>query len=72
VAADHQQLASVRLVRDGQNPNEVNVVIDAKRNLAVERVCAALPTIHYLRTPVPGKRNAVRVGVEHSTQPIRS
>jgi hyaluronan synthase len=51
-----------RIVR--QNPTEVLVVINGPRNLDLEAVCADFPLVNWEWTPVAGKRNALRVGVE--------
>jgi cellulose synthase/poly-beta-1,6-N-acetylglucosamine synthase-like glycosyltransferase len=49
----------------GQRPDEIIVVINGPRNIALERVCAYLaPAVQWTWTPVAGKRNAVRVGTE--------
>jgi hyaluronan synthase len=53
-----------------QEPTEVIVVINGKRNTALENVCAEFPAVQYTWTPIAGKRNAVKVGVAASTQPI--
>lgn len=48
-----------------QTPTEVVVVINGPRNPDLERVCDGFaPTVTWTWTSVPGKRNAVRVGVE--------
>jgi hyaluronan synthase len=49
-----------------QEPHEVVVVINGARNTGLEQVCAATG-VRWLWTEVPGKRNAVRMGVEVST-----
>ena len=49
----------------GQGPDEVVVVINGKRNVALEGVCEEFgAAVEWVWTPVPGKRNAVRVGAE--------
>ena len=48
----------------GQGPDQVVVVINGPRNLALEEVVAGFPSIQCEWTSVAGKRNAVRVGVE--------
>lgn len=53
-----------------QQPTEVIVVINGKRNEALEDVCREFPTVRQLWTPIAGKRNALKVGVAASTQPI--
>ncbi len=48
-----------------QSPSEVLVVINGPRNPDLESVCADFaPLVEWTWTPVAGKRNAVRVGVE--------
>jgi hyaluronan synthase len=55
----------------GQDPDQVIVVINGKRNLALEAVCDEFaPGIQWTWTPIPGKRNAVRVGAELATGEI--
>jgi cellobiuronic acid synthase len=49
-----------------QHPDEVIVIVNGPRNLALEQVAAEFPTIDCEWTPVAGKRNAVRVGVERA------
>ena len=50
---------------------EIVVVINRARNEALERMCDDLaPAVRRLRTPIPGKRNAVKVGTEVSTGEI--
>ncbi len=49
-----------------QNPTEVIVVINGPRNITLEKVCADLG-VTWTWTEVPGKRNAVRIGVAMST-----
>jgi hyaluronan synthase len=46
-----------------QRPTEVIVVVNGPRNPGIERVCDRLGVWWYW-TDVPGKRNAVRIGVE--------
>jgi cellobiuronic acid synthase len=46
-----------------QRPTEVIVVINGPRNLALEQVCHRLG-VWWFWTRTPGKRNAVRIGVE--------
>lgn len=50
-----------------QNPTEVLVVINGPRNADLEEVCADFPLVQWEWTPVAGKRNALRVGVEKVT-----
>jgi hyaluronan synthase len=52
-----------------QQPDEVVVVINGPRNTDLEGVCDEL-RVSRVWTPVPGKRNAVRLGVEHATGEI--
>lgn len=51
----------------GQDPDETVVVINGPENLPLERICAEFPTVTCIHTTTPGKRNAVKVGVENST-----
>ncbi len=51
-----------RIVR--QSPTEVLVVINGPRNHDLEAVCADFPLVQSEWTPVAGKRNALRVGIE--------
>ncbi len=53
-----------------QQPSEVIVVINGERNVALENVCEEFPSLRCLWTPIAGKRNAIKVGVAASTQPI--
>jgi hyaluronan synthase len=46
-----------------QRPTEVIVVINGPRNPALEQVCNQVG-VWWTWTPTPGKRNAVRIGVE--------
>jgi cellulose synthase/poly-beta-1,6-N-acetylglucosamine synthase-like glycosyltransferase len=46
-----------------QDPHEVIVVVNGKRNLALEEICGDLG-VTWRWTATPGKRNAVRVGTE--------
>lgn len=49
-----------------QTPDEILVVINGPPNSALEQICKELDvTWHW--TATPGKRNAIRVGVEHAT-----
>jgi cellulose synthase/poly-beta-1,6-N-acetylglucosamine synthase-like glycosyltransferase len=52
-----------------QQPDEVVVVINGPRNTDLEDVCDEL-AVSRVWTSVPGKRNAVRLGVEHATGEI--
>jgi hyaluronan synthase len=47
-----------------QSPTEVLVVINGPRNAELESVCSEFPLVDWEWTPVAGKRNALRVGVE--------
>lgn len=50
-----------------QKPDEIIVVINGARNLGLEEVCAEFaPMVRWVHTPIAGKRNAVKVGVELS------
>ena len=50
-----------------QRPTQTLVVINGPRNPQLEAVCAEFaPDVSWTWTPIAGKRNAVRVGVEHS------
>ncbi|PZR52467.1 glycosyl transferase family 2 [Xylanimonas oleitrophica] len=54
-----------------QRPHEVIVVINGARNETLERVCDEFaPHVRWTHTPIPGKRNAVKVGTEASTGEI--
>ena len=54
-----------------QQPHEVIVVINGARNPGLERVCEEFgPLVRWVHTPVPGKRNAVRMGTRLSTGEI--
>lgn len=54
-----------------QSPTEVIVVINGPRNPELERVCAEFaPDVEWTWTPIAGKRNAVRVGVERASGEI--
>lgn len=49
-----------------QQPTQTLVVINGPRNPQLEAVCAEFaPAVAWTWTPIAGKRNAVRVGVEH-------
>jgi hyaluronan synthase len=52
-----------------QQPTETIVVINGKRNEALERICQDLG-VQWEWTPVPGKRNALKVGLEAATGEI--
>lgn len=50
-----------------QRPDEIIVVINGAPNPALARICEeAGPLVRWVHTPVPGKRNAVRIGTEMS------
>ena len=53
-----------------QGPDEVLVVINGARNVGLENACASVPGVQYHWTKTPGKRNAVREGVEKTTGDI--
>jgi hyaluronan synthase len=54
-----------------QKPDEIIVVINGARNLELEKVCAEFaPAVRWVHTPIAGKRNAVKVGVEMSRYEI--
>jgi hyaluronan synthase len=54
-----------------QAPDEVIVVINGAPNPGLEQVCDEFaPLVRRTYTPVPGKRNAVRIGTELSTGEI--
>ena len=52
-----------------QHPTEVTVVINGPRNRDLEKVCADVG-VRWCWTDVPGKRNALRIGVGMSTGEI--
>jgi len=47
-----------------QAPTEVLVVINGPRNPHLELVCTDFPLVQWEWTPIAGKRNALRVGIE--------
>jgi len=49
-----------------QNPTQIVVVINGRRNVGLEEVCQEYPQVEWTWTPIAGKRNAVMVGVERS------
>lgn len=50
-----------------QRPDEVIVVINGKPNPALEQVSDEFaPLVRWVHTPIPGKRNAVKIGTELS------
>jgi hyaluronan synthase len=48
-----------------QRPDEVIVVINGPRNEPLERICDRFERVTWIWTEVPGKRNALKVGVDH-------
>ncbi|MFJ5232949.1 glycosyltransferase family 2 protein [Kitasatospora sp. NPDC088391] len=52
-----------------QQPTEMVVVINGKRNTALEEVCNSLG-VYWEWTETPGKRNALKVGLEACTSEI--
>ncbi|MFJ6573739.1 glycosyltransferase family 2 protein [Streptomyces sp. NPDC091292] len=52
-----------------QQPTEIIVVINGRRNPNLERICTDVGVM-WLWTEIPGKRNALRVGLEHATGEI--
>ncbi|GAB2682794.1 hyaluronan synthase HasA [Thalassiella azotivora] len=55
-----------------QQPTETIVVINGPRNIDLEKVCEEFADygVRHTWTPVPGKRNAVKVGTEMATGEI--
>lgn len=54
-----------------QQPDEVIVVINGARNPGLEQVCDEFaPLVRWVHTPIPGKRNAVKIGTEMSRHDI--
>ncbi|TKR26589.1 glycosyltransferase [Cellulomonas hominis] len=54
-----------------QRPDEVIVVINGARNPGLEAVCEEFaPLVRWVHTPIPGKRNAVKIGTEMSAYDI--
>ena len=53
-----------------QVPDEVHVVINGPPNPTLEGVCAEYESVDVTWTEVPGKRNALRIGVEQTTSEI--
>ena len=54
-----------------QRPDEVIVVINGARNPGLEAVCDEFaPLVRWVHTPIPGKRNAVKIGTEMSRYDI--
>ncbi|WP_228390124.1 glycosyltransferase family 2 protein [Streptomyces smaragdinus] len=52
-----------------QRPTEIIVVINGRRNEALEWICRDMG-VHWLWTEIPGKRNALKVGLEVSSGEI--
>jgi hyaluronan synthase len=52
-----------------QRPTEVIVIINGPRNAALEKICADVG-VRWIWTEVPGKRNALRVGIGMATGDI--
>lgn len=54
-----------------QHPDEVIVVINGKPNPGLVEVCEEFaPLVRWVHTPIPGKRNAVKIGTELSRYDI--
>jgi hyaluronan synthase len=54
-----------------QEPTQLIVVINGPRNVGLEQVCSDFgPEVECVWTPVAGKRNAVRIGVERSVTDV--
>jgi hyaluronan synthase len=54
-----------------QRPGEIIVVINGAPNPGLVEVCEEFaPLVRWVHTPIPGKRNAVKIGTELSTQEI--
>lgn len=54
-----------------QRPHEIIVVINGAPNPALVEVCEEFaPLVRWVHTPIPGKRNAVRIGTELSSGDI--
>jgi len=49
-----------------QSPTQIVVVINGRRNVGLEEVCQDYAEVEWTWTPIAGKRNAVRVGVERA------
>lgn len=50
-----------------QKPDEIIVVINGAPNPGLESVCDEFgPVVQHVHTPIPGKRNAVKIGTEMS------
>jgi hyaluronan synthase len=53
-----------------QRPDQILVVINGPENPDLQSVCEEFAAVEWTWTPVPGKRNAVRVGVERAVGEI--
>lgn len=53
-----------------QQPDEIHVVINGPRNLPLEAICDEFAGVDMTWTEVPGKRNALRIGVEETSSDI--
>ena len=53
-----------------QRPDEIIVVINGAPNPGLVAVCEEFPLVRWVHTPIPGKRNAVKIGTELSTGDI--
>lgn len=54
-----------------QKPGEIIVVINGAVNLPLQEVCEEYaPLVRWVHTPIPGKRNAVKIGTELSNGDI--
>jgi hyaluronan synthase len=54
-----------------QRPGEIIVVINGAVNLPLQEVCDEFaPLVRWVHTPIPGKRNAVKIGTELSNGDI--
>jgi len=53
-----------------QRPDEIIVVINGAPNPGLVAVCEEFPLVRWVHTPIPGKRNAVKIGTELSTGEI--
>ncbi len=53
-----------------QRPDEIIVVINGAPNPGLVSVCEEFPLVRWVHTPIPGKRNAVKIGTELSSGDI--
>ncbi|HEY0215363.1 MAG TPA: glycosyltransferase [Cellulomonas sp.] len=54
-----------------QQPDEVIVVINGRPNPGLQEVCEEFaPLVRWVHTPIPGKRNAVKIGTEMSKHDV--